>query len=51
LLGDEYKPSAEQTGEEEEFKGNADFDKVQLDKQFVPSLYEDDNLEFKVAKP
>lgn len=37
-------------GEEEEFKG-ADFDKIPLEKQFVPSLYEDENFDFKVVKP
>ncbi len=40
-------------GEEEEFKGGEqpDFDKIPLDKQFIPSIYEDDNFDFKVVKP
>ena len=39
-------------GQEEEFKGTVDFDKVQLqDKNFMPTLYDDENYEFKVVKP
>lgn len=51
LLG-EYKQQENNGGEEEEFKGPApDFDKIPLDKQFMPSLYEDENFDFKVIKP
>lgn len=40
-------------GEEEEFKAGEqpDFDKIPLDKQYIPSIYEDDNFDFKVVKP
>ena len=37
-------------GEEEEYKG-PDLDKMPEQKQYVPSLYEDENFDFKVAKP
>lgn len=37
-------------GEEEKYEG-ADFDKIPLEKQYVPSLYEDENFDFKVVKP
>ena len=50
----EYKQQEQQNdggaGEEEEFKG-ADLDKVPLEKQYIPSLYEDENFDFKVVKP
>ena len=38
--------------EEEELKGPApDFDKIPLEKQYIPSLYDDENFDFKVVKP
>jgi len=49
MESEDYQPKGEQ---EEEFKGPApDFDKIALDKQFVPSLYEDENTDFRVIKP
>ncbi len=57
----EYKASGEggemtqspAGGDDEEFKGGEqpDFDKIPLDKQFIPSIYDDDNFDFKVVKP
>ena len=50
LLGD-YNPGAKNDGgnEEEEYKGA---DLAQLpEKQYVPSLYDDENFDFKVVKP
>jgi len=38
-------------GEEEEYKGSPDFDKIPLEKNYVPSLYDDENMDFKVIKP
>lgn len=39
-------------GQEEEYKGTVDFDKVPLqEKTFIPTLYDDENYEFKVVKP
>jgi hypothetical protein len=49
MESEDYQPKGEQ---EEEFKGPApDFDKIALEKQYVPSLYEDENTDFKVIKP
>jgi hypothetical protein len=51
---EEYKQDGGAAGgqEEEEYKGSgADFDKIPLEKQYVPSLYDDENFDFKVAKP
>jgi hypothetical protein len=37
---------------EEEFKaGEVDFDKVHLEKQQIPTIYDDENFDFKVVKP
>lgn len=39
-------------GQEEEVKGNVDFDKVPLqEKTFIPTIYDDENYDFKVVKP
>ena len=39
-------------GQEEEYKGTVDFDKVPLqEKNFIPTIYDDENYEFKVVKP
>jgi hypothetical protein len=39
-------------GQEEEFKGTVDFDKVPVEqKNFIPTIYDDENYEFKVIKP
>jgi hypothetical protein len=39
-------------GGEEEFKaGDVDFDKVPLDKQQIPTIYDDENFDYKVVKP
>lgn len=39
-------------GGEEEFKaGEVDFDKVPLDKQQIPTIYDDENFDYKVVKP
>jgi hypothetical protein len=49
---DENKQEADgAAGQEEEYKGSADFDKIPLEKQYVPSLYDDENFDFKVIKP
>jgi hypothetical protein len=48
--GGDYQQQPNQ--EEEEFKGPApDFDKINLEKQYVPSIYENENMDFKVVKP
>jgi hypothetical protein len=40
------------THQEEEYKGTVDFDKVPLqEKSFIPTIYDDENYEFKVVKP
>lgn len=39
-------------GQEEEVKGTVDFDKVPLqEKTFIPTIYDDENYDFKVVKP
>lgn len=51
---DDYAAKQENAAaEEEEFKGGQapDFDKINLDKQYIPSLYDDENFDFKVVKP
>lgn len=60
--GGEYNGGGEMTqshndggntgGQEEEVKGNVDFDKVPLqEKTFIPTIYDDENYDFKVVKP
>ena len=39
-------------GGEEEFKaGEVDFDKIPLEKQQIPTIYDDENFDYKVVKP
>jgi len=51
-MEDQNTQDKQQYEGEEEFKaGEVDFDKVPLDKQQIPTIYDDENFDFKVVKP